>query len=118
MRDKPKGLCLLKTVWLHANGSLSAKLANKRPRIYNCSFLFPLGFVSVLGVAFGSTAFDAELSADLDSEELLSDLLSDLVSDLESDLESELVSDDFESDLLSEEFFESEAADFLYESLR
>jgi len=70
------------------------------------SLLFPLGFVSVLGFAFGSAAFGAEVSADLDSEALL------------SDLDSDLDSDPFESDLLSDEFFESEAADFLYESLR
>jgi len=78
--------------------------------IRDYSLLFPLDLVSVLGFVFGSTAFEAEaeaeVSADLDSEELLSDLVSDLDSA------------PFESDLLSDELFESEAADFLYESLR
>jgi hypothetical protein len=59
----------------------------------------------MLGVAFGSAALDAEASEDFESEEALSDLDSD-------DLEPELLSD------LDSEVLLSDAADFLYESLR
>ena len=81
---------------------------------------FPLLFGSALGVAFGSAALAVDVSEDLDSDELLSDLLSVFDSD---DLESDgLDSAEFDSDLLSDldsvEFFESDAADFLYDSLR
>ena len=80
----------------------------------------PLLFVSELGDALGSAALVADASADLDSAELRSDLLSVLDSDgLDSD---GFDSDDGDSDLLSDfesdEFFESDAADFLYDSLR
>ena len=82
------------------------------------SLRLPLLFGS--GLAFGSAAFDADVSLDLDSEELLSDLLSDFESDdLDSvDFESvDFVSVDVDSDLLSvldsDSFFDSEAADFL-----
>ena len=71
----------------------------------------------------GSTALDAGVSDDLDSVEP-SDLPSDFAdtpSDF-ADLLSVLGSADGESglvsDLDSEEFFESDAADFLYDSLR
>ncbi len=69
------------------------------------SFRLPLGLASLLGVAFGSAAFGAEASEDFDSEELLSDLDSE-------DLDPELLSD------LDSELLLSDAADFLYESLR
>lgn len=76
------------------------------------SFRLPLGFESVLGFDFGSAAFvveAVEVSDDFDSEELLSDLASDLDSvDFDSDLLSDLDSEPLLSD----------AADFLYDSLR
>lgn len=68
------------------------------------SLRLPLGFDSLVGVAFGSADLDAEASEDFDSEELLSDLDSDLDSE---DLVSELLSD------LDSEPLLSEAADFL-----
>lgn len=83
----------------------------------------PLLFGSELGVDLGSAALVADASEDLDSDELPSDLRSvldsvgfdsdDVDSDLLSDLDSAML-----SDLDSDEFFESEAADFLYDSLR
>ncbi len=73
-------------------------------------------------------AFVADASEDLDSDELRSDLLSDFDSDgldsvdFDSDVvDSDLLSDfesELESDLDSDAFFESDAADFLYDSLR
>lgn len=83
--------------------------ANDAKPCPNYSLLFPLGLGSVLGLAFGSAGLVAEVSADLDSEDLLSELLSDFASDLDSeDFESDLL-----SDLDSDAFFESDAADFL-----
>ena len=91
---------------------------------------FPLLFGSEFGGAFDSADLVVDVSEDLDSDDLLSDLFSDFDSDcLDSDgFESDVFdsdgfdSDGFESDLPSdldsEEFFESDAADFLYDSLR
>ncbi len=66
----------------------------------------PLGLDSVLGDAFGSADLGVDVSAVVDGDVLLSDLDSVV----------------FESDLFSafdsEVFLESEAADFLYDSLR
>ncbi len=86
------------------------------------SLRLPLLFGSGLD-DLGSVAFDEVVSDGLDSDEP-----SDLPADL-ADLPSELAvvvsgfgSDDVDSDLLSdlvsEVFLESEAADFLYDSLR
>jgi hypothetical protein len=70
------------------------------------SFRLRLDLVSALGAALGSAGFAVEVSADFDSVEPPSDFVSD-------DLDSDLL-----SDLDSVAFFESEAADFLYDSLR
>ena len=86
----------------------------------------PLLLGSELGVALGSADLLADASEDLDSDELRSDF--DSVGLDSGDFDSdELDSDDFDSDeldsgllsdLASDEFFESDAADFLYDSLR
>ncbi len=90
--------------------SLSSPCRTRQVRpTLSYSLRLPLGLDSLLGVAFGSAALDAEASEDFDSEELLSDFDSDLDSE---DFDPELLSD------LDSEPLLSDAADFLYESLR
>ncbi len=104
-------------------------LSRSERRQWFYSLRLPLLFGSELGVALGSAALVADASEDLDSDELRSDLLSDFDSDgldsedFDSDVvfDSDLLSDfesELESDLDSDAFFESDAADFLYDSLR
>ena len=103
---------------------LSAALFSVKRRADDAySLRLPLLFGSELD-ALGWTAFVAAVSEDLDSEEP-SDRPSDLagfpseeLAEVLSDLGSDDVDSDLLSDLDSDEFFESDAADFLYDSLR